>query len=82
MRYLCGTCMFNLSDPVMPMGEECANMWPCTMDYKPLCLLDKTDPTKLDTKTVNNPCEMAKYKKCYNAVVEVLYKGACVDESE
>ena len=76
---VCITLYVYLVDPTTPTGEECAAAWPCTKEYRPLCVLHKYANGSIATKSFSNPCEFAKFKKCNNEDLEVLYMGNCME---
>ena len=56
--------------------DECNIM--CTFDWRPLCVLDVTDPSQgRKIKTYGNECEMKSDATCNKKRLLKLYDGEC-----
>ena len=66
--------LFNLYLLHYITGPECSLA--CTMDYRPLCVHDKsTNPASLHT--ISNMCMLKQQKYCEGKTLELLYSGEC-----
>ena len=62
-------------DPSKP--EECESYFPVSKEYKPVCMLDSTDPVNKFTQDYNNFAEMSRDMYCHKKKLSVLSLSKC-----